>query len=158
MLKRLLALKGSFAYESGFLVIATIIGNILGWAYHIFVARTLGVETFGLFGALIGIFYVATLGGGAFRIEIAAIIARLTAQGDENAAVATFIKMGLRFFLIFPRNRQPSCCTASTYTRGRPNRSGRWNPMNPQHSSLISIAGKRSGSSLAWTRTTPSTS
>jgi len=101
VLKRLFALKGSFAYESGFLVIATIIGNILGWAYHIFVARALGVETFGLFGALIGIFYVAMLGGGAFRIEVAAIIARLTAQGDENAAVATFIKMGLRFFLVF---------------------------------------------------------
>lgn len=64
----------------------------------------------------------------------------------------------LRYFLIFSRNRQPSCCTASTYTRGRPNRSGRWNPMNPQHSSLILIAGKRSRSSLAWIRTTPSTS
>ncbi len=81
MIKRLLALRGSFAYESGFLVIATVVGNALGWVFQILVARALGVELFGLFGALVGIFYVAMLGGGAFRIEVATITARIAARG-----------------------------------------------------------------------------
>ena len=74
---------------------------MLGWVYQIFVARTLGVELFGLFGALVGLFYVAMLGGGAFRIEVAAITARLAAQQGEDAAVAAFLKMGKKFFLVF---------------------------------------------------------
>jgi len=94
-------IKGSFAYESGFLVLATVVGNVLGWVYHIFVARTLGVELFGLFGALVGLFYVAMLGGGAFRIEVATIMARLSAQQGEEEAVAAFVKMGQRFLLVF---------------------------------------------------------
>lgn len=101
MIRGLRDIKGSFAYESGFLVLATIIGNVLGWFYHIFIARTLGVELFGLFGALVGLFYVAMLGGGAFRIEVAAIMARLSAQQGEDEAVAAFVKMGQRFFLVF---------------------------------------------------------
>ncbi len=101
MIHRLRDIKGSFAYESGFLVIATVAGNALGWVYQIFVARMLGVELFGLFGALGGLFYVAMLGGGAFRIEVAAITARLAAQQGEDEAVAAFLKMGKKFFLVF---------------------------------------------------------
>jgi len=101
MIRGLRDIKGSFAYESGFLVIATVAGNALGWVYQIFVARMLGVEIFGLFGALGGLFYVAMLGGGAFRIEVAAITARLAAQQGEDEAVAAFLKMGKKFFLVF---------------------------------------------------------
>ena len=101
VVRRLRDIKGSFAYESGFLVVATVVGNTLGWVYHIFVARMLGVELFGLFGALVGLFYVAMLGGGAFRIEVAAVTARLAAQQGEGEAVAAFVRMGKKFFLVF---------------------------------------------------------
>jgi O-antigen/teichoic acid export membrane protein len=83
------------------LIMATIVGNALGWAYQIAVARILGVELFGVFGALVGIFYVAMLGGGAFRVEIAAITARVAARRGEDAAIGNFLRICRQFMLIF---------------------------------------------------------
>ncbi len=86
---------------SGFLVITTIVGNAMGWVYQILVGRALGVELFGLFSGLLGIFYVATLGGGAFRIQVAAITARIAARMGEDEAARTFLSLWKRFILIF---------------------------------------------------------
>ena len=101
MIKRLLPPKGGFAYESGFLVVTTIIGNVLGWVYQIYVARVLGLELFGVFCALVGIFSVAMLGGGAFRIQVAAVTARIAARWGGEAATGNFLRIGRQFIFVF---------------------------------------------------------
>ena len=83
---------GGLALTTGFVFVAMGAGNFMGYLYQLFVARTLGAETFGVFGALLGIFYVATLCGNGFRIGIAAGVARRVAELGEIQAVAPYLR------------------------------------------------------------------
>ena len=80
------------ALTTGYVFIAMGAGNFMGYLYQLFAARALGAEAFGIFGALLGIFYVATLCGNGFRIGIAAGVARRVAELGEIQAVAPYLR------------------------------------------------------------------
>ena len=86
---------------TGFVFVAMGAGNFMGYLYQLFVARALGAETFGIFGALLGIFYVATLFGNGLRIGIATSVARRVAELGEAQAVAPFLRKGIWLAPIF---------------------------------------------------------
>lgn len=97
-------LRSDFIYRIGFLLIATIVGNVFSYIYLILMGRALGPETFGIFGALFGIFYIVSLTGDALRIVIASQVATIRAEGSELVAIRTvlkpLIKLGLLWLIV----------------------------------------------------------
>jgi O-antigen/teichoic acid export membrane protein len=79
------------------------LGNLLSYLYLLFVGRTLGTQTYGVFGALLGIFYIFCLIGDAVRIIIANNIASLKGKLGESAAIKSIrsplLKLGMVGFL-----------------------------------------------------------
>jgi O-antigen/teichoic acid export membrane protein len=75
------------------LALATTGGNLLGYLYQIVVAKSLGVEAFGIFTAFLGIFYFATITGTACRTGIATSIAKQVVEQGESQAIADFFRV-----------------------------------------------------------------
>lgn len=97
---RLSLVRDSFVSQTGFLLIASLIGYIFGYLYLIFMGRTLSQENFGIFGALVAIFYIAGLLGQALREAIARRIAEIKARASESAAIGTYVKFGGKLCLL----------------------------------------------------------
>jgi len=98
---KLQALLGRFTYETLLVTAAMVVGNALGYAYQVIVARVLDVRVFGAFGALAGLFYIFALGASAYRVEIAAVVARTTAEFGEKRGLKLFLKTEWRLALVF---------------------------------------------------------
>jgi len=80
---RLSSLKGGFASQTGFLVVATVTGYTFSYLYLVFMSRALGPEVFGILGSLVAIFYIACLVGQALREAIARNVAEIKARDEE---------------------------------------------------------------------------
>ena len=78
---------------------ATILGNAIGYGYQLVLARLLGVEAFGVFVTLLGIFYVANLVGTSIRNGLAPTIADINTNYGRQMATSAFVK-SLKLWMI----------------------------------------------------------
>ena len=93
-------LKRTFAFDTGFLLIATVTGYTFSYLYLLVMGRLLGPETFGILGALFAIFYSTCLVGQAVMEAIATNVAKVKAKSGESAAVSVFTKLGIKLSII----------------------------------------------------------
>lgn len=103
---RSLMKEPKFAKQTISLFIASIIGNIFSYLYLLFAGRTLGSESYGIFGSLFGIFYIFSLVGDALRINIANKIAFLNTSIGSINAIRSILKpltkfIGIGFLIVF---------------------------------------------------------
>jgi len=92
-------MKDSFVSQTGFLLVASLIGYVFGYLYLVFMGRTLTPEDFGIFGALVAIFYIAGLVGQALREAIARSVAEQKTKSGELAAIGTYMKLAVKLGL-----------------------------------------------------------
>ena len=87
-----LSLERAFARQSMVLFIASTLGNVFSYLYLLFAGRSLGTESYGMFGSLFGIFYVFSLVGDALRITIASKVASLKGTEGNSNAIKSVLK------------------------------------------------------------------
>lgn len=79
-------LNRRLSIEMGQVWVATILANALLYSFHLIVGRNLSPQDYGLFGALLGIVYIASALSNGVRISPARLVAHSKVGGDAANA------------------------------------------------------------------------
>jgi O-antigen/teichoic acid export membrane protein len=89
-----------FAAQTTKLMLASVSAGFLGYVYLVIAGRSLGPESYGVFGSLFGVFYIFSLIGDAIRIAIASQVASLADKDGASVAVGAIWRPVAKLMLV----------------------------------------------------------
>lgn len=89
--------KNAYFYGTALIAVGTLLGSFFSYLLQFFLGRTLSIEDFGSFNALLSLAYIIGVPASVVGISIVKVVANLKAAADYSKIKALFTKLSLVF-------------------------------------------------------------